>query len=99
MSRIAANVTFARALIATNLKATLALRGAFVIQVVFMALNNFTFFVFWWALMLRVPSIRGWRLGDIQLLFGVVAAAFGLTVSIAGGIRHLGRFIDEGDLD
>jgi ABC-2 type transport system permease protein len=86
-------------LVATNFKATLALRGAFVIQVVFMALNNFTFFVFWWALMGHVTTLRGWRLGDIQMLFGLVAAAFGLTVTVAGGVRHLGRLIEDGDLD
>jgi ABC-2 type transport system permease protein len=99
VSRAANSLAFARALVATNLKATLALRGAFVVQVVFMALNNFTFFVFWWALMRHVPSIRGWRLGDIALLYGIVAVAFGLAVSLAGGVRHLGRFIEEGDLD
>jgi ABC-2 type transport system permease protein len=90
---------FARALLAANLKATLMLRGAFVMQVVFMTLNNLTFFVFWWALMQRVPEIRGWRLEDVQVLFGVVAVGFGLTVTLAGGVRHLGRFIDEGELD
>jgi ABC-2 type transport system permease protein len=68
-------------------------------QVAFMALNNFTFFVFWWALMRHAIVLRGWRLGDIQVLFGVVAIAFGLTVTVAGGVRFLGRFIDEGDLD
>jgi viologen exporter family transport system permease protein len=92
-------LAFARALVATNIKASAALRGAFVMQVVFMALNNFTFFVFWWVLMRRVTTLRGWQIGDIQVLFGVVAAAFGLTVAVAGGVRHLGRFIDEGDLD
>jgi ABC-2 type transport system permease protein len=90
---------WARALLATNLKATLMLRGAFAMQVVFMALNNLTFFVFWWVLMRRVPVLRGWRLGDIQVLFGVVAAGFGLGVTLAGGVRHLGRLIDEGGLD
>jgi ABC-2 type transport system permease protein len=99
MSRATNTLAFARALAATNLKATLALRGAFVVQVVFMALNNFTFFVFWWALMAHVPSIRGWRLGDIALLYGIVAVGFGLAVSLAGGVRHLGRFIEDGDLD
>jgi len=96
---VADNVSFTRALVATNFKATVALRGAFVIQVVFMALNNFTFFIFWWALMQRVTTLRGWQLGDIQMLFGIVAAAFGLTVTVAGGVRHLGRFIEDGDLD
>ena len=96
---VANNIAFARALSATNLKAAVALRGAFLVQVVFMALNNFTFFVFWWVLMRRVPSLRGWRIGDVEVLFGIVAAAFGLTVGIAGGVRHLGRFISDGDLD
>jgi ABC-2 type transport system permease protein len=97
---MAANtLSFTRSLVTTNLKAALALRSAFVIQVVFMALNNLTFFVFWWALMGRVTTIRGWRLGDIQMLFGLVAAAFGLTITVAGGVRHLGRFIEDGDLD
>ena len=93
------SLSFTRALVATNFKAALALRSAFVIQVVFMALNNFTFFVFWWALMGHVTTLRGWQLADIQMLFGTVAAAFGLTVTVAGGVRHLGRFIEDGDLD
>jgi viologen exporter family transport system permease protein len=90
---------FARALLATNLKASLMLRGAFVMQAAFMVLNNVTYFLFWWLLMRRVPEVRGWHLADIQLLFGIVAAAFGLTVTVAGGVRHLGRFINEGELD
>jgi ABC-2 type transport system permease protein len=93
------DLAFARALLATNLKSAVALRGAFLMQALFMALNNFTFFVFWWALMGHVTTLRGWSLGDIQVLFGVVAAAVGVTVSLAGGVRHLGRFIDEGNLD
>jgi len=96
---VARNLSFTRALVATNFKATLALRGAFVVQVVFMVLNNLTFFVFWWALMEHVTTLRGWRLGDIQMLFGIVAAAFGLAVTVAGGVRHVGRFIEDGDLD
>src|SRR3954469_16975278 len=93
------HLAFVSALLATNLKAAVALRGAFVIQVGFMMLNNATFFVFWWALMSRVPQLRGWRLGDIQVLFGVAAAGFGLTVTFAGGVRHLGRLIHGGELD
>ena len=95
----AKHLAFVRTLVATNLKSTLAMRSAFVMQVVFMALNNFTFFVFWWALMRHVTTLRGWSLADIQVLFGIVAAAVGLTVAVAGGVRTLGRFIEDGDLD
>src|SRR5215471_16072141 len=99
MDRRSNNLTFAWALVTTNLKAAAALRGAFLMQVVFMILNNVTFFVFWWVLMRRVPDIRGWRLGDIEVLFGIVAAGFGLAVTVAGGVRHLGRLIHDGELD
>ena len=93
------HLAFATALLATNLKASLAQRAAFTMQVLFMILNNVTFFVFWWALMQRVDTIRGWNLADIKVLFGIVAAGFGLAVTLAGGVRHLARFIDEGELD
>jgi ABC-2 type transport system permease protein len=99
MHRLASHVGFARALLAINLKASLGQRGTFAAQVFFMMLNNATFFVFWWALMHRVPHLRGWSLGDIQVLFGLVAAAHGLAVTVAGGVQHLGSFIEEGQLD
>ncbi len=99
MARWVNTIKFAGALVMTNLKASLALRGAFVMQALFMVLNNFTFFVFWWVLMRRTPSLRGWRLADIQVLFGVVAAGYGLTVTLAGGVRYLGQAIEDGALD
>jgi ABC-2 type transport system permease protein len=90
---------FIKSLFLTNLKAAIALRGAFVIQVTFMILNNLTYFVFWWMLFDRVPNLRGWCLSEVQLLFGISASGFGLVAGFAGGVRHLGRFIDEGALD
>jgi ABC-2 type transport system permease protein len=90
---------FAQALFTTNLNAALALRGAFVLQAVFMILNNVVFFVFWWVLLRRVPHLRGWQLSDVEVLFGITAASFGLVVAVTGGVRQLGQFIDEGELD
>jgi ABC-2 type transport system permease protein len=95
----AKTLSFSRALAVTSFKASLALPGAFVLEVLFMVLNNFTFFVFWWVLMARVPSLRGWQIGDVQMLFGLVAIAFGATVTLTGGVRHLGELIEDGGLD
>jgi viologen exporter family transport system permease protein len=95
----AATWRFARALFATNLRAVLAQRGAFAIQALFMMLNNAVFFVFWWVLFRRVPDVRGWRLEDVEVLFGITATSFGLVVAVTGGVRHLGRIIEEGELD
>jgi ABC-2 type transport system permease protein len=90
---------FLRALLWTNLKSALALRASFFLQVTFMALNNLTYFVFWWVLFARVPSLRGYGLRDVYAMFGISAAGFGLVYAVVGGVRHLGRFIDEGELD
>ncbi|HEY2409229.1 MAG TPA: ABC-2 family transporter protein [Polyangiaceae bacterium] len=90
---------FARALATTSIRSAMALRASFWMQVVFMVLNNFTFLVFWWALLAKVPSIRGWRLADVAVLYGVTAAGFGLAVTFFGGALQLGRTIDDGELD
>jgi ABC-2 type transport system permease protein len=90
---------FLWALFVTNLKAVTALRGSFLLSVTFMALNNATFFVFWWVLFGRVGHLRGWQLAEVELLFGVSAAGFGLMQAVCGGAVHLSRFVDEGMLD
>ena len=90
---------FAIALLATNLKAALALRGAFWLQAGFMLVNNLLFFVFWWVLFERFDDIRGWRLGDVAVLFGVTAAGHGLASIVAGGVHDLARRIEGGELD
>ena len=90
---------FLWALFRTNLKAVTALRGSFLLSMTFMALNNTTFFVFWWVLFGRVGQLRGWHLADVELLFGISAAGFGLMQATAGGAVHLSRFIDDGTLE
>jgi ABC-2 type transport system permease protein len=90
---------FARALVAMNLRGSLALRGAFLLQAAFMVLNNLAFFAIWWLLFERFPVIGGWRLSDVLTLFGVVTSGFGLSVVLAGGVRDLARAIGAGELD
>jgi ABC-2 type transport system permease protein len=99
LSNLSKTLSFLWALFRTNLKAVTALRGSFVLSMTFMALNNAAFFVFWWVLMERVGQVRGWQLSDVELLFGISAAGFGLMQATAGGAVHLSRFIDEGALD
>lgn len=97
--RGASLVRFCRALVSTAIASATAQRGAFLMQVGLMALNNAIFFTFWIALFHRVPRIRGYALPDMAVLYGVVAAGVGLATAIAGGAPRLAQFIHEGELD
>jgi ABC-2 type transport system permease protein len=97
--RIRSSLRFLRALLATNIRASLALRGAFWLQVMFMALNNVAYFSVWWIFFARFDDIGGWTLADVATLYGVVVASFGLSVILCGGLRDLARHIFEGSLD
>lgn len=99
VSRFVALARFAAALFRTSFASAMAQRGAFLMQVALMALNNVIFFSFWVVLFGRVSRIRGYALGDVAVLYGVVAAGFGLSVVVAGGARQLARFIHDGELD
>src|SRR5262249_61679174 len=46
-----------------------------------------------------VPGLLGWHPRGIQVRVGGVAVVFGLAVTLAGGVRRLGQFIDDGELD
>jgi ABC-2 type transport system permease protein len=94
-----ANARFVAALTATSVRAALADRGAFLMRAGLMVLNNGIFFTFWVVLLSRVPTIRGYALGDVAVLYGIVAVAHGLAVFFAGGMEQLARTIDDGDLD
>jgi ABC-2 type transport system permease protein len=94
-----AELRFALALVAMNLKSSFALRGAFWLQAGFMLANNVLYFAFWWIFFDRFEEIRGWRVGDVCALFGIVAAGFGAAVVFAGGMRELSRCVTDGDLD
>lgn len=94
-----ANLRFLRALVATNLKSSLALRGAFWLQAVFMLGNNLIFFTTWWIFFAHFESLGGWRLADMTALYGMVAFSFGFSVVFLGGTRDLARCIADGELD
>jgi ABC-2 type transport system permease protein len=93
------SAAYLAALVGTNLKASLAHRGAFWLQAVLMALNDVLFFCIWWLFFDQIPSVRGWTLVDVYTLYGFVAFAFGIFAVLAAGSRDLAQRVMEGELD
>ncbi|MCX6044372.1 MAG: ABC-2 family transporter protein [Chloroflexi bacterium] len=90
---------FLLALWKANLLAAMEYRGAFLLQVVGMILNNAIYFVFWILFFQRFQQVRGWKLDDMLLLFSVVATGFGLATFFFGNAVSLCEVITEGRLD
>src|SRR5215467_9963386 len=99
MPAMKATTRFATTLIGTSVRSAMAERGSFFMRVILMAVNNAIFFTFWIVLLSRVPRIRGYTLGDVAVLYGIVAIAHGVAVFVAGGVQSLARFIHDGELD
>jgi ABC-2 type transport system permease protein len=74
-------------------------RASFITQVLGMMLNNGMYFVFWVLFFDRFKRIQGWGLSEMFMLFGVVAAGFGLTVYLFGNLNALADVIVTGKLD
>jgi ABC-2 type transport system permease protein len=91
--------SFLWALVSTNIKSSLSLRGSFFLQLVFMTINNLVFFSIWWIFFNRFPEVAGWSLREVEAMYGFTAGAFGLSVIFGGGVSELGRMIVDGELD
>jgi len=82
-----------------NLMSAMAYRGAFLLQVLGMALNDAMLLFFWWVLFTRLPTLRGWDLAQVMNLYGIVAFGFGLATVVCGNAFLLARVVVRGDLD
>ncbi len=94
-----AAVQYFGAMIATNLRASMALRGAFWTRTIFMFINNFIYLVMWWVFFDEFSEVRGWMLPDMLAIYAVAAGVFGTAMIVAGGVMTLARTIVQGDLD
>ena len=82
-----------------NLMSGMAYRGAFLMQIFGMMLNNLMLLFFWTLLFRQFPEIKGWTLTSVVALYSVVATGFGFAVVVFGNCAYVPRIIASGDLD
>lgn len=92
-------LTFLLALWKANLLAAMEYRASFLTQVVGMMVNNAFYFVFWVVFFNRFEEVHGWVLADMYLVFGIVAAGFGVAGFLFGNTFSLAEIITGGRLD
>ncbi len=65
----------------------------------FMFVQNLIFFLLWVIFFGSVGEIRGWRLHDVALLYGIVTFAVGLGMFLSDGVRTLPLRVQDGSFD
>jgi ABC-2 type transport system permease protein len=82
-----------------NLQAALEYRVGFASQVLSMLVNDLMWLTFWLAYFSRFPLVQGWGREQVATMWAVVAAGFGVGVTVAGNANFLAGLIARGQMD
>lgn len=74
-------------------------RASFLIQMLFMCINDAIWVVFWLLVFSHRDDIRGWDQAEVLVLFSIVTASYGIALGMFYGVRRLGHRIRAGDID
>lgn len=91
---------FIKMSIIKNMKAAAEYRKSFIIQTIFMFINNFFFLIFWYIVFnISGNNIEGIEMNDILYLWSVPTMAYGIAFFFFGGTQKLGDYILNGGID
>jgi len=93
------SLSFFFALLKTSIRASISLRGAFLLETVLMIGSNLIFFFIWWVFFREFKSVGGWQFADMIALMTIVTGAYGLAKVCFGGVKDIARSIATGNLD
>jgi ABC-2 type transport system permease protein len=86
-------------LLRTSIRASISLKGAFILESALMVGNNLIFFSMWWIFFRQFKDISGWQINDMAASMAMLSGAYGLSNVCFGGVKNLGLIILNGDLD
>ncbi len=82
-----------------NLQSAMEYRVSFIMQVVFMFLNDVIWIIFWMIFFNKFPSLNSWGFNDLIMLYIVITVAWGLMGAFFGNFRLIADIIKGGQLD
>jgi ABC-2 type transport system permease protein len=85
--------------IATSLRSQLQYRASLVLQVIGQFMITIIEFLGIWALFDRFGQIRGWRLPEVTLFYGMISITWAICDAAARGFDVFGTTIKSGDFD
>lgn len=83
-----------------NIKSAMEYKKSFILQTVFMMINN-GFFLIFWAVVFSINggSISGIEMKDILYIWSIPTMSWGIAHFFFGGVSEINRYIINGELD
>ena len=100
LTEVKNNIKFLLISLKYNLKSSLEYKKSFLIQTIFMFINN-GFFLIFWGLVFHVNDgkVNGLQMRDILLVWSLAPASWGVANFLFGGLREINRYVLTGSLD
>jgi ABC-2 type transport system permease protein len=86
-------------LVAASLRSQLQYRAAVAIASLGALLITSSEFVAIWALFDRFGQVRGWRLSEVALFYGMISVTYALTDAMSRGFDRFAQTVKSGDFD
>lgn len=101
MSTVVKNYArFIKMSVIKNIKAVAEYKKSFIIQTMFMMINNVFFLIFWKIVFgISGENINGITMNDILYIWAVPTIAYGVTFFFFGGTQKLGDYMLNGGID
>jgi ABC-2 type transport system permease protein len=99
LTALAEHLDVYRRLLGAYIRSEMQYRTSFVLLVMGSFLANIVDFAGVAVVLSRVPTLAGWSLGEVALLFGMSAMCFSLAEMFAGSLDFFDRFIQAGTFD
>ncbi|ASS65922.1 hypothetical protein CIC07_07030 [Paenibacillus sp. RUD330] len=82
-----------------NLAGAMEFRLSFFMTAGMMFLNNVIWIVFWGIFFTRFPSVNGWGINDVMLMWAVGTGGFGWASMLFGNFSRIASITARGELD
>jgi len=83
----------------TSIKSASEYRVSFIINTIFMIINNSTFVASWYVIFANAGSTDTVNFERLLELWAISTISYGLTYFLFGGVSYINRYILDGDLD
>ncbi len=90
---------FILAYVKMNLQAAMEYRASFVIRAAGMFVNDIAWVMFWLIIFAKFPSINGFTLNTVLMMYAILTTGFGFATFLMGNWSKLAKVIAMGQLD